>query len=120
MDITQEYLNEKFDKIDQKFQASDDKFEELLKTIKIGFDACATKDEMNKGFQQLRAEMTTKTEMKKEFDDLQFQISQLAETVKEFVETVKKQDAEYVELKVKYHELEQRVAKLEGLQPAVS
>lgn len=87
----------------------DQHFDDLLRAVKEGFDATASRVE----FQEMRKEL------KSDISDLAFKLGQLADEVKEFVVIVKKQESEYVELKIKYHELEKRVVRLEaGLQAA--
>lgn len=110
MELTERYLDKKFDKIDERFKVSDDKFEELLQTVKVGFDACATKEDIR----QVRLEITgLETRMNKKFEDIQFQINQLTEQVKEFVIQSRKNDAEFATLAVRCSELEKRVQYLE-------
>lgn len=95
----------------------DQHFDDLIRAVKEGFDATASKKELDEVRQELKQEIQG---VNKRVSGLEFAVGQLAAEVKEFVAVVKKQDTEYVELKVKYHELEIRITKLEGLQPATA
>ena len=119
-ELTREYLDQRldakfaeerqatFERFDRKFE---DKFDELLRTVKQGFDASATKQELQEVKQDI-------TDLRKEAQGIRWELSQLTQTVNSLIQEFRRRDEEYVELKVRCHELEQRVARLEGFQPA--
>lgn len=78
----------------------DQHFDDLLRAVKEGFDATASKEELKR--------------VQEDVTDSQYTLGQLASEVKDFVSIVKKQETEYVELKVKYHQLDERVTRLEA------
>lgn len=104
-ELTKEYLNEALSSFGQKLE---EKFDEFAGMVAKGFSDTVTKKEFNDRLNSIDAHVSRGEK------ELSFQIAQLAVQVREFVEMVKEQDREYVELKVKYHELEERVKRLEG------
>ncbi len=93
MELTKEYLDQKLD----------EKFEKFGRMVAEGFANTVTK----------QAFQVFEEKIEKEFSEMRFQISQLAATVKQFVDQTQKHDTEIVALRMKYTELEERLAKLE-------
>ena len=100
MELTKEYLDQKFA---EERKHTDEKFDDFARIVAEGFSNTVTK----------QAFQAFEEKVEKELSEMRFQISQLAATVKQFVDQTQKHDTEIVTLRMKYTELEERLARLE-------
>ncbi|OGY63009.1 MAG: hypothetical protein A2745_03050 [Candidatus Harrisonbacteria bacterium RIFCSPHIGHO2_01_FULL_44_13] len=78
--------------------------DDLARMVAEGFAHTVTKDELKNFAQAVETRLGA----------METNLLELSAGIKEFVNIVKKQEAEVVDLRVKYRELENRVAKLES------
>lgn len=89
-------------------------FENLASMIKERFDESASKEDLKRMVTKEEFEDFRK-EIRKEIAEIRFELKQLSQEVREFVSIVKKQEVELIDLKIKYKELEERIARLEAV-----
>lgn len=96
MELTKEYLDQKFS---EERAISDEKFDELARTIAKGFEGTATRESVEK--------------LQSRMDRFEAALSQLTEQVKEFVSETRKHGNELSTLAVRCSKLEERIEQLE-------